>query len=193
MAITIIQKMVPSTTMGGFDIPIFAYNEATNSTYKDGALLAVSSGTLVEATAATPTTGIIGVALQPGQNITNPGYPKYGEAYPSGASTGQGSSTAGVASAVTPLLYVPAIPSVIFEATFASNGSDVAINTTDMWTKYGLTKDSTSGFWYVDKNKTTTNGSVIVVGVKNPQDLTFGTTTGARVFFVFNVTETVWI
>ena len=194
MAISIIQPMVPSTQQSGFDLPLFAYNEANSSTYKVGAVLVVSSGTLIEATGGTPTTGIIGVAMQPGQDLASaPLYPKYGLTYPAGSSAGQGSSSAGVASAVAPLIFCAALQTCIFEATFASNGSDVAINTTDMWTKYGVTKDSGSSYWYVDKNKTTTSASVIIVGVKNPQDITFGTTTGARVFFVFMNATTLWV
>lgn len=195
MAITgnLISYITPAYTLGGFDIPMLPYNEANSQTFKVGALLAVSSGKIVEATAGTPTTSIIGVALQAGQNIASaPLYPSYGLVYPAGAGNPQATSTAGVASAVAPLLMVPAYPQVVFEATFASNGSDVAINVTDMWTKYGLTKDSTSGYWYVDKNKTTTSASCTIIGIKNPQDITFGTTTGARVFITINVSETVW-
>lgn len=189
MAITasLIDKCIPAYTLGGFDIPILAYNEIDSSTYKVGAALVDSSGEITESTSSLSTTNILsGIALQAGQNIaTAPEYPNYGLVYPSGSSSGQASSTAGAATAVAPLLMVPALQSVVFEATFANNNADVAINTTDVFTQYGFTKDATSGFWYVDKNLTGANAACYVIGIKNPQDLTFGTTKGARVFFVF--------
>lgn len=197
MAITKIQPIVPSSEMGGFDIPQLVYNEANSSTYKTGALLTVSSGKMTEATSGTSgasqTTGVVGVALQAGQNLASaPVYPAYGVAYPAGLSVGQGSSSAGVANAVSPLIYVPSHQLVVFEGTLASNGADVAVATTDAFALYGLVKDSTSGFWYVDKNSTGANAACMVIGVKNPQDVVFGTTTGARVFFVFINSATQW-
>jgi len=195
MAITAskISWIIPAYMAGGFDIPMLVYNEGNSQTYKVGSPLAVSGGKLVEATAATPTTGIAGFALQAGQNIASaPTYPNYGVIYPAGAANPQGSSTAGVASALAPLIMVPAIGGMVFEGTFASNGSDVAVSATDVWVKYGLNKDSGTGYWYVDKNLTTTNASVTIVGIKNPQDLVLGTTTGARVFFMVNDAETIW-
>ena len=190
MAITIIQPIIPSSIMGGFDIPTLPYNDIDSATYKVGAPLVVSAGAeLTEATAASPTTGIVGIALQAGTNLTTaPEYPNYGEIYPTGAAL----SGAG---AVSPLLFVPALPGLVFEGTFASNGNDVAIGAdgSDLYVKYGLSKDATSGYWYVDKNKTTTNGSVTIVGIKNVQDIVLGTTLGVRVFFVFNITETIYV
>lgn len=194
MAISIIQAMQWGKPIGGaFGPPLLAYNEANTQSFKVGAVLAISSGTIVEATAASPTTGIAGIACQPGQNLASaPSYPAYGDVYPAGLSTTRATSLAGTAEAVTPLLMVAALQGVVFEGTFANGGNDQAINVTDVWTKYGLTKDATSGFWYVDKAKTAGSGSVTIIGVKNPQDLTFGTTVGARVYFVFNLAETIY-
>jgi len=198
MSISIIQPVTAVSLMGGFDFPQLAYNEATNSTYKIGAALTVSSGTFTEASSGTSgssaTTGVIGFALQAGQNITNPGYPNYGVVYPSGAAT-SGPASAGTASAVAPLLYVPALPTMVFEGTLCSNGGDHHLVTTDAFALYGLVKDSTSGYWYVDTNSTSSNAAVMVIGVKNPQDMTFSSTTGtlgARVYFVVRETSSQW-
>src|SRR5271157_1005581 len=184
MAITasLIAPITASTPLGGFDVPSLSYNDIDSATYKIGALLTPSAGAeLTEATSASPTTAIIGVALQAGSNLaTAPEFPNYGNTYPTGvASTG--------ATTVTPLLFVPARPSLVFERTLANNGADyaVAADGANLYVKYGLTKDSSSGYWYVDINKTTTNASVLVVGIKNVQDVTLGTTTGVRVYFVF--------
>jgi hypothetical protein len=189
MAITasLIDKCFPAYTLGGFDIPMLAYNEVDSSTYKVGAAIVDSSGEMTESTSSLSTTNILsGIALQAGQNIaTAPEYPAYGLVYPAGSTAGSATSAAGAALAVAPLLYVPALQSVVFEATFANNNADVAINTTDVFTQYGFTKDATSGFWYIDKNLTGANAAVYTIGIKNPQDITFGTTKGVRMFFVF--------
>ena len=193
MSISVIAPMIAHSTIGGFDVPLLPYNETTSAQYKIGAVLTINNGYLSEASDADPTIQIVGVAVQPGQNLgTAIAYPGYGLVYPSGASSGQGSSTAGVASAVTPLLMVPALPHVIFEATLANEGSDSAIATTVVWEKAGIAKDSTSGYWYVDIGDTTTNASCLIIGIKNPQDLTFGTTVGARVYFTFLAAQTAW-
>jgi len=188
MAITasLIAPITASTPLGGFDVPSLSYNDIDSATYKIGALLTPSAGAeLTEATSGTsgssPTTGILGVALQAASNLaTAPEYPNYGNTYPTGvASTG--------ATAVTPLLFVPALPSLVFEGTLASNGADyaVAADGANLYVKYGLTKDTASGYWYVDVNSTTTNASCLVIGIKNVQDVVLGTTKGVRVYFVF--------
>lgn len=159
--------------------PIWPYNEVDSSTYKAGAILVVSAGAeLTEATSGSaPISGIVGVALQAGQNIaTAPEYPNYGI---TAASSGVDFSG--------PLLMSLATPNMIYEGTFANAGNDVAIGAdgSDVFVKYGLTKDSGTGYWYVDKGLTTTNANVIVIGIKNVQDVTLGTTKGVRVYFMF--------
>ncbi len=186
MAITasLIAPIRAAYCLGGFDIPLLPYNENNSATFKDGSVLTIGAGVLAEATDADPTTQIAGIAVQAGQNIASaPLYPKYGLVYPSGAGLSQASSVVGSALAVAPLLVVPALPHVVFEGTLANEGNDAAVATTDVWAKAGLAKDSGTGLWYVDKGDTTTLASVLIIGVKNPQDITFGTTTGARVFF----------
>ena len=197
MAITasLIAPMIAAYTLGGFDIPMLPFNEGNSATFKAGAVLGISaaSGTLVEATDADPTVQIMGVTIQPGtNNASAPVYPNYGLVYPSGSSSGQATSVAGAALSMTPLLFVPALPHVVFEATLANEGNDAATAATDVFTKYGIAKDSGTGFWYVDKGDTTTNASCLVIGIKNPQDVTLGTTKGVRVFFVFLTAQTAW-
>src|SRR5580704_14105905 len=112
MAITISQPITWSSQLGGFDEAQFAYNDANTATYKVGAILTPNgtAGQLIEATAASPTTAIMGVALQPGTNLAAAiAYPNYGNVYPAGAAL-SGPSGPGTASAVTPLLCSLALP-----------------------------------------------------------------------------------
>jgi hypothetical protein len=195
MAISVIQAGFASSILGGFDIPQIAYNEVNSATFKAGAILSPNgtAGELIEATPASPTTSIFGMAVQAGQNnAAAPAYPNYGGTYPSGSSAA-GAAAPGTAEAVFPLLVVPALPKIVFEMTLANAGNDAAILANYVFTKFGLSKDATSGYWYVDVSKTTTSGSVIVIGIKNVQDIVLGTTIGARVFVCFNATETVFI
>lgn len=75
-------------------------------------------------------------------------------------------------------------PSVVFSATFGNNGNTATPAVTDVGLSYGLTIDSNSKYWYVDKNKATpgTNTVLIVVGL-DPRD-TAGA--GTRVLFQFD-------
>jgi hypothetical protein len=176
MAISIIQPLNAAYPEGTFDFPDETYTDASGATYKIGAVLSPSGGDLVEATAASPTASIAGIALQPGSNIT-------------GTHVANSVGNAGVQ---TPLLMCVAADGQIFEGTFANGGNDVAPVATDLWVAYGLTKDGTSSFWYVDKAKTTTNASVTIIAIKNIQDIVLGTTVGARVFFKFRRAQTIY-
>jgi hypothetical protein len=178
MAITIIQPLALGN-INNENIPIWPYNEVDSATYKVGAPMVVSAGAeLTEATSGSPPlTGVVGITLQAGQNIaTAPEYPNYGI-----TPTSSGVDFAG------PLLIAMAMPGVIFEGTLCNAGADYVVGSdgSNVFVKYGLTKDSTSGYWYVDEGLTTTNANVLVIGIKNVQDVVLGTTKGVRVYFVF--------
>jgi hypothetical protein len=74
-------------------------------------------------------------------------------------------------------------PDTVFSATFGNNGNTATPAATDVGKQYGLTLDSNSIYWYVDKNKTTggTNTVLTVVGL-DPRDVPAA---GTRVLFVF--------
>jgi hypothetical protein len=80
-------------------------------------------------------------------------------------------------------LYMEPNSDNIFQALFDNSAGAVAADytptVTDVGAKYGLTKDSTWGYWYVDKNLTSTNAVVQIVG------LPFGSYVNAPVNFVF--------
>lgn len=79
-------------------------------------------------------------------------------------------------------LIIPA-PDVVFSAILGNNGNPVTPATTDVGKQYGLTIDSNSKFWYVDRNKTTagTNTVLTVIGL----DLRDVPGAGTRVLFTF--------
>ena len=72
-------------------------------------------------------------------------------------------------------------PDTIFSATFGNNGNAATPLATDVGLQYGLTIDSNSKFWYVDKNKTGTGAVVNVVGL----DPRYTPAAGTNVLFTF--------
>ena len=77
-------------------------------------------------------------------------------------------------------VWLPALDTV-FVGMFGNNGNTATPALTDVGANYGLTIDSNSKYWYVDKNKTTTNAVVQVVGLDPRQIAAAGT----NVFFKF--------
>lgn len=69
----------------------------------------------------------------------------------------------------------------IFSATFGNAGNLATPANTDVGVQYGMTIDSGSNFWYVDKSKTGAAAVVLVVGL----DLRDASAAGARVLFQF--------
>lgn len=69
----------------------------------------------------------------------------------------------------------------IFRAVFGNNGALATPANTDVGVNYGLTIDSNSKYWYVDKSKTSTNAVLTIVSL-DPVD---GSILGARVLFKF--------
>lgn len=69
----------------------------------------------------------------------------------------------------------------IFSATFGNNGSAAIPAVTDVGVQYGLTIDTASKYWYIDKNKTTSNAVVLITAL-DPRDVPAA---GTRVLFQF--------
>jgi len=144
-------------TMGLSSIPSLTEKEANSSTFLKGAVLVDSSGTLAEG--GSNPTNIVGVADRPGQNGTSKN-----------------------------TRYVPALRNIIFEISFdkASALGTVSPAQTDLNVEYGITKDS-AGVWYLDIDKTTTNGRVRIIGFKDA----IGTIQG-RVYVYFTGDSTIY-
>lgn len=124
--------------------------EAGSQSYKTGAPLVNSSGSLAEA-GANPTT-VIGVALA--------------------AATG----TTGAQ-----VLYYPAIQdSYLFEISIdkasGQGGALAVLAQTNVYATYGITKDGTTGYWYLDVDKSGGNQVVRVFGF--PTSTPAGTVNG---------------
>lgn len=77
--------------------------------------------------------------------------------------------------------FFPGVADSLFSATFGNNGNTATPAVTDVGVQYGLTIDSNSKFWYVDKNKTGGNAVVLVVAL----DPRFTPAAGTNVIFQF--------
>jgi hypothetical protein len=79
--------------------------------------------------------------------------------------------------------FILPTPSTVFSAILGNNGNPVTPANTDVGKQYGLTIDSGSKYWYVDRNKTTagTNTVLTVIAL----DLRDAPASGTRVLFVF--------
>ena len=173
--LTTVQAMKGAKVIGGQDFPHdSSYQEAATQTYKTGAVLVFSSGTIAEA-GANPL-GIVGIAENDGQNLGSAGfYPK--ESPGVGGIGGQGP------------LVLWALPGVVFEANLAGTTAGDPDQThtlaiTDVGTKFGIAKGTTSKLWYINFSDTT-NLRVVVTGLKDPVG-----TVGGRVFFMFEINGT---
>jgi len=118
---------------------ILSAPEGASQTFLKGALLAWSSGYVVEAS--TDETRILGIAAAPGQN-----------------------TTAGAAKT----LFYP-LQGNIFEANLAQAATDTTSAATDQGTAYGITIRSTgTTHWIVDSSKTTTYCRCRILGFAEP-------------------------
>lgn len=77
-------------------------------------------------------------------------------------------------------VFLPTVDTV-FSATFGDNGTAATPLITDIGLSYGLTIDSNSKFWYVDKNKTSTDAVVQIVAL----DPRYTPAAGTNVLFKF--------
>ena len=161
MAAFSIFPIVPGPNQGKNTHPTEVNAVQSTPTFKRGAVVISTSGLITEATTA-PTSGIVGITCD---QALNP----------------DGSNNRDTADSI--VRYLPVSGDEVFEGTFANNGAAVALAQTDLYTAYGLTKDS-SGVWYVDKNVTSTSACAVIVGFKGTDD---GTATigqyNARVYF----------
>jgi len=162
------KPMKPVKIEGGFDFPQLAYLEGANQTFNPGTPLVASGGYLVAGTSPSPS-GLVGLSLAAGANLATAGaslpYPNLGQP-----------------------LCVPTRPDIIFEGTLDVAAGNHALAATDIYAKYGIAQDPTSGNWYINQADTT-NTRVVVVGLV--QDNPIGTVS-ARVYFKFLLSATIY-
>lgn len=153
-------EMTPAANLfGQNNAPIWHGIEAAGQTYKRGAPLINSSGSLATA-ADEPSAGtVIGIANAAATGTTGSDVP-----------------------------FTPVFNGIIFECTAdVASGTSVTgtgtIAQADIWNYFDLSLDTTSGFWYLDQAETT-EGGLLLIGVK--QGVVLGTTKQPRVYVVFS-------
>jgi hypothetical protein len=187
---------------GAISFPMRATIEEAGQTFLAGTPVQVngSDGGIQAWDGTTLTAGIAGIANQPAQNLatTGAGAPVgYSPILGPGSSIGNyvppGDSyqpLAVITPPMTPItdgtnIYFIAAPTTVFIGIIGtSSGTPAGVATTNqqVGVAYGLTKDTASGFWYVDTNKTGANAAVRIVGLY-PLDPVG--TVGGHVLFVF--------
>ncbi len=180
-------------------MPYTAANpEKATQTFQQGTPVQLNAGFTQAWDGATLVNGLLGVALQPGQNLPSNGF---GAPTPFGQI--QGSQAIQTFGSVpyqpravnialgTPMsdgrtFYTQCSPDVVFEGQCDNSAGTVPANWTPtqamVGTQAGLTVDA-NGFWYVDLGKTTpgTNTVLVIVGL-SPVD---GSIPNGRVRFQF--------
>jgi hypothetical protein len=152
----------PAATQG-------SYGESATQTFKVGTPVAVASGT-VAAWGGTDPAGlpvISGISTQPGQNLTTASTAQVASF---GSVPNQSSAVNAYMTGPVPLgtnTFLKAGAGNVFRGLLGNNGASATPAITNIGTAYGLTKDSTTGCWYVDTNKSTsgTNTAVVIVAL----------------------------
>jgi len=138
-------------------IPQLGGLEGAVQTWKAGAPLVMAAGLLVEATDAADLAGVWGFASDPATGVTN-----------------------------TPTSYIPNIAGILFEGILSAAGTAIALTQAMIGLSYAVSKDVTTGFWYVDQADVT-SPEVVVVDYKKPQ-FAIGAL-DAVVFFYYKAAE----
>jgi hypothetical protein len=160
VAIPVKKSIKGHGTVGLTSVPHLNGLEASSQTFKAGAPLVNSSGYLAVGTGPIDTgDAVIGFAARDANNDT----------------------------AHSVLLYVPALPHVIFEGLLSdSNTSSHTLAQADLLGKYALAVDATTLAWYVDYFNTT-NPSAFVFAAIDPIG-----TVDARVLFIVTDDATIY-
>jgi hypothetical protein len=142
--------------------------EAISQTYLEGVPVQLSSGYVQEAAtiSSVATALIAGFSLKVGQNLSTVKTPKF-----TSIKTPPNQSAAVTVALGTPQSdaqahLVEANDDNVFEGTIgnSSDGTLATIAATDLGANFGLTKDGTNSYWYVDKNITAlASGSCVKV------------------------------
>lgn len=165
--------------------------EGATQTFKQGVPLMLSGGYLVECDFSGAASVVAGFSAEPGHNLAVAGTAEAG--------VSEGTAPNQASSRIIPVgawfrdgrtgLYL-ANDATIFSA-FAVNGATdppYAQSLVVPGTYYGLTKDATSGFWYVDLADTGGNNAVVeLLGVDPATPNTVAN--GVRVFFMIKAAQ----
>jgi hypothetical protein len=199
MAITAI-PILPVGTVSGNAFRAYRLIEESAQTFKIGTPVAIASGdggvqAWVANTQGPGQGGVCGISYEAASNLGSTGS---GAPTPLSPLTGLGATiTFGSVPNQSSAKNIPhgapindgrvgfilPAPDVIFAATFGNNGNTATPANTDVGKQYGLTIDSGSNFWYVDKNKTTAGTNTVLTVTS--LDLRDVPGAGTRVWFTF--------
>ena len=183
---------------GAISFPINWLPEESGQTFVSGVPVQVNGtdGGVQIWDGSTLTAGIAGFSIQAAQNLGTTGA---GAASPFGPITGSGGtltyapnatqssaviSPPGIPISIGLAGFAVAAPTTIFIAKLGNNGSAAATTNQQVGVAYGLTKDASSSFWYVDTNKTGGSAAVRIVGLDQREAV--GTVGGHVLFVVLN-------
>lgn len=154
------RPIVAVRTLNGVGFPAQDQQaEAATQTFKQGVPLVFSSGNLQEA-AFGGAEVVVGVSVEPGHNLTtaNTAEPAYSEGTPPNQ-TGK-IIPVGAWMRSGKISYYLANGQNVFLASLKS-GQTFAQSLMISGTYYGLTKDATTGFWYIDTSDTSGDNAVV--------------------------------
>ena len=178
---TTIAPIVPIQTVSGNQPKIMRLAEAATRTFKKGAAVIVTSGYLNEHAAFSADTDVLAgfateaahnqaVAGTAGPGLTYGSVPNQAAAVLIAVGSPPEDGCCGVFVAVEDTLFV------------GYTNTDAVLAVTDRAAQAGLTKDATSGFWFVDRTITDTNGQILeIIELLDPVG-----TSGGRVIFKIN-------
>lgn len=159
------------------------FPESATQTFKMGAPLTLSAGYLIEA-AFSSADIVYGVSSEPAHNLATSG---------TAQDLSEGTAPNQASSVITPVGAWPrdgkiglyeANGDTVFSISLKATQTYSAALITNPATLYGLTKDSTSGFWYLDTSDTSGNNAVAhLLGMDSSSPNT--SAGGCRVYFQF--------
>lgn len=194
MAITAIPIQVVKTTAGQPPLQTRVIEEATQTFFQGVPVMQAADGGIKLWDGTSLTNAIVGISYEDAHNFATTG-PDWTTGI-SGGYTGAGAQMSfghvpnepsalniprGAPFVDGRIGYTLALTEHIFRGSFGNNGSPATPGNSDVGAQYGLTIDSGSNYFYVDKNKTGASAAVVVVGL----DPVVGGASGGPVLFAF--------
>ncbi len=203
MAITAI-PIQPVSTFSGNQFRGRRIIEEAAQTFKGGTVVAMAAdGGVIAWAGASPTGALgspIGISYEAASNLstTGKGAPAVNQPITGAGSAITFGAVPNEASAVNiphgapfndgRVGFFTANVDVVYSATFGNAGNAATPLATDVGASYGMTLDTGSNFWYVDKSKIGGAALVKVIGL----DLRDAPAAGTRVLFIF-IQTVIWV
>lgn len=166
------RPIVAVRTQSGVGVPAQdRWGEKATQTFKQGVPLVLSSGELTEA-AFGGAEIVVGVSVEPGHNLTtgSTAEPAYSEGTPPNQASAK----------IIPVGAWNRDGTIGFYLANGQNVFNASLKSGQTWsnslliagTYYGLTKDGTTGFWYIDTSDTTGDNAVVELVGPDDRDTT---------------------